>query len=486
VTFRIRKGPRYTVSAFRVVYTNAADEVPRPPRRLGLKTGSPATAETVDAAEAAGLRFLQERGYPHPLKMGRVVTRDATDRTIEVSCTVAPGPRATLGAAELRGLARVHSGYLRRRIRWAPGDPYNVKTLEDLENDLLRTGLFVSARVAASNAVDTAGNLPVLVSLAERPHRTVRAGVSYYTDEGVGAQASWENRNMFGDAEALSLTLFASQIGYGARSSLTRPDVTSRDVDLRLELDASNENPDAYDSRKARLSMLLEKRVEKTLTVTGGVAYELDRVEQQDVATHHGLVSVPLSLDWDLRDDKLDPSKGAALLLAMTPYRDVFNDLTFLKSLGEASVFARLSRSPRLVLATRAALGTITGADAADVPADKRFYAGGGGTIRGYKYQSVGELETGEPVGGNALVTVSTELRARLTRTLGAAVFVDGGTAYPGSHPDSDTPFLWGAGGGIRYYLGLAPLRVDVAFPLQRRDDIDAAFQFYVSLGQSF
>jgi translocation and assembly module TamA len=223
------------------------------------------------------------------------------------------------------------------------------------------------------------------------------------------------------------------------------------------------------------------------LKLQGGLAYEYSLVDDQDELTRYGLVSVPLSLDWDRRNDALDPSKGWQTFLATAPYQDTLSDLSFIKTLGEGSVHIRLSREPQLVLSTRATLGSITGASVEDVPADKRFYAGGGGTIRGYKYQSVGELdEDGDPVGGNSMATVSFELRSRVSRTIGTALFLDGGTTYPEAVPDPNVDFLWGAGFGLRYFMSFAPLRADIAFPLNRRDEIDAAFQFYISLGQSF
>jgi translocation and assembly module TamA len=486
VTFRICRGPRYTIGDFRVVYSPGSDGVPSIPRWLGWGRHSAASVENVEAAEEAALRFLQERGYPHPKMMKRAVVHDDVRKKVDVTRTVDPGAPATLGTAELQGLVRVHPGYVQNRVPWTPGELYDVEELEDLEQDLLRSGLFASARVAAADEPDAEGRLPVRISLAERPRHTVRAGASYYTDEGFGGEARWENRNLFGNAEALSLTLSASEIESEARSVFTRPDFLSRDLDLHLELSATDEHPDAYRSRGGRYAMWLEKRLGDHLTLEGGGAYEVDLVEEQNDETRFGLFSLPLSVDWDLRDDPLDPSRGAAFRLSTAPYEDTKGEVNFLKSFGEGSLFLQLSRSPRIVLATRATLGTISGEEANDVPADKRFYAGGGGTIRGYKYQSVGEIEDGEPTGGNSIATVSAELRARATRTLGLALFIDGGTAYPGSHPDSDTPFLWGAGVGLRYYLGFAPLRLDMAFPLQPREDVDDPFQIYISLGQSF
>lgn len=486
VTFRAHKGPRYTLGEFRVDYVPAADRVPPVPRRLGWNRRSAASVENVEAAEYAALRFLQKRGYPQPRMLGRTVVRDDVRQTVAVACTVDPGSPATLGAAEFQGLVRVRPAYVQNRVSWIPGERYDVEALEDFEKGLLRSGLFSSSRVALGEEPDAAGNRPVRIDLAERPRRTIRAGAKYYTDEGFGGEASWENRNLFGAAEALALTLLASELKYEAKSVFTRPDFLAPDLDLHLELGASDEHPDAYRSREARSSLWLEKRLLDELTLKAGVAYELDYVKEQGEETRFGLASLPLSADWDLRDDALDPFRGANFILATTPYRDGAENLAFLKSYGEASFFVPLTRAPRMGLAARAAFGTISGEEVEAVPADKRFYAGGGGTIRGYKYQTIGELVDGNPTGGNSIATVSAELRARMARSLGLALFIDGGTAYTGSRPDADTPFLWGAGCGVRYYLGSTPFRFDVAFPLQPRAGVDDSFQIYISLGQSF
>ena len=486
VTFRARKGPRYKLSKFHVVYAPATNGAPPVPYRLGWSRRSVATVENVAAAEEAALRFLQKRGYPQPRLRSRTVVRDDVRKTVAVTCTLDPGATATLGAAEFNGLVRLRPAYVHNRVSWTPGARYDVEELERFEKGLLRSGLFSSLRIALVDELDADGNRPVRVELVERPRRTVRLGAKYYTDEGFGGEARWETRNGYGSAEALALTLQASELKYEAKSVFTRPDFLMPDLDLHLELGASEENPEAYRSRKFHSTLWGEKRVTSAVTLKGGVAYESDQVREQGADSRFDLVSLPLSVGWDLRDDALDPYRGANFFLATTPYQDGAGDLRFLKSFGEASFFLPLSRSPRLGLAARAAFGTISGVEVAEVPADKRFYAGGGGTIRGYKYQTVGDLVDGKPTGGNSLANVSAELRVRATRALGLAVFIDGGTAYAGASPDTDTPFLWGAGCGVRYYLGSTPFRFDVAFPLSARTGVDDPFQIYISLGQSF
>lgn len=485
VTFRVFKGPLYKVSAFRVVYTNAAEMISQPTRR-GIKVSRPAARESVDEDEAAALRYLQKKGYPQPRKLGDVVTRNEVCKTVDVVCLIDPGRKSKLGAAEITGNNQVNTKYMNRRIPWRFGDPYNIATVEELEKELLETGLFRTVRVAVTNQSDAAGLMPVRVSVVERPFRTVKAGVSYYTDEGAGVSGSWEHRNLFGGAESLSIDLLVSEIKYGARSRYTQPDFTARNADLHWDIDLIHESPDAYESDHARTAAFLEKRMGDDLTLTGGGAFEWDKVEQSGELERYSLLSVPLIMDVDRRDDELDPTKGMAVRLAAEPFEDVASDVGFLKSQGDASAFFKIIRSPQTVLAMRVTSGSISGEEVGDVPADKRFYVGGGGTVRGYKYQTVGPMEDGEPMGGNSMAAVSSELRLRLARTMGVAAFVDGGMAYVDSRPDFEIPFLWGIGGGVRYYLGMTPLRVDVAFPLNKRNEIDADFQIYVSLGQSF
>ena len=80
---------------------------------------------------------------------------------------------------------------------------------------------------------------------------------------------------------------------------------------------------------------------------------------------------------------------------------------------------------------------------------------------------------------------LSFEARVGLTENLGAVAFLDGGTAFEGKTFDSGENLLWGTGLGLRYHTPVGPLRLDVGFPLDRRE-IDDGFQIYLSLGQAF
>jgi translocation and assembly module TamA len=134
----------------------------------------------------------------------------------------------------------------------------------------------------------------------------------------------------------------------------------------------------------------------------------------------------------------------------------------------------------------RGRVGSITGAPRDSIPANRRFYAGGGGSIRGIPFQTASPLdEDDDPIGGRSLLETAVELRYNITETIGVVAFVDAGRAFEASYPDFSEPLIVGAGLGARYFTPIGPLRVDIAVPVDRRD-VDDVLQVYVSLGQAF
>jgi translocation and assembly module TamA len=152
---------------------------------------------------------------------------------------------------------------------------------------------------------------------------------------------------------------------------------------------------------------------------------------------------------------------------------------------GQVTGYLPFGADGRTVFAGRLKLGSILNGTVSDIPAPQRFYAGGGGSVRGFGYQEVGpRLADNTPEGGLSLTEVSLEVRHRLSKDWGVVGFIDAGTIGKGNGPDFQDMSA-GAGIGVRYNLGFGPLRVDVATPITARHG-QAPVQVYVSLGQAF
>ena len=168
--------------------------------------------------------------------------------------------------------------------------------------------------------------------------------------------------------------------------------------------------------------------------------------------------------------------------------------LLFTKSTFTASAYRPLDDASRNVVAARFRVGSIVGAPLTGIPADYRFYAGGGGSVRGFDHQAlspntrditrVAGATKFEAFGGRSLIEGSLEYRRRIGESWGAVAFLDAGAAGEQINPDFSN-VRTGAGIGVRYYTGFGPLRFDLATPLNRKSG-EAPIQFYVSIGQSF
>lgn len=490
VVFHVTMGPLYTIRSFDLGFIGGAEvkalDLPRP-GSLGLAPGSPFRSEVLLDAEKKLLEALGRKGFPSAKIADRKVIVDHADHTVAGALRVDSGPRASFGPVEIAGLESTHESIVRRKIPWVEGTPFNADLLTALQKDLVELGLFSTVRVSHGETSDEAGMVPVTITVKERKYRSIATGVSYRTDEKVGLKFSWENRNLFGEGERLGLTGTVSSFTYAAEAGFRKPFFFREDQALVLASRLAEDKPDAYTSINLANSALLVRDVTKTLKIGGGLGFKQANVSQLGKTDDFSLLSLPLQLAWDRSNNLLDPSAGGRLSLQLAPYKDLFKeDLQFLKSKGGYIHYLKILDSPSIVLAGRVNMGVVGGEERLEIPADERLYAGGGGSVRGYSYQSLGPHADSIPTGGKSLLEVSFENRLRITEKIGMAFFIDGGNSFAETTPSSDESLLWGAGVGIRYFTPIGPFRFDIGVPLNRREGVDDAFQIYVSLGQAF
>lgn len=492
VQIEIAPGPRYRLADYEVTYEGAASPAPETQpslAELGQKIDMPARAPAILAAQQRLLALLGERGYPLAEITDRETFVQHEARTMTVHLRVDSGPLAHFGPQSLTGAESVEVDYLRGLVAWREGDPYDRRKVEATRRALSATRLFSSVRISHAEAPDEDGALPMTIEVQEGPHRSIGASISYATDIGFGIEPFWEHRNYFGANESLRLSLTASEIEQGGTAAFRKPAFLRLDQALLANLSVANEDTDAYDGRTVESFVGLERPWREKWLITAGLSGSYANLEEEQEDQNSLLGGVPLSAVRDDRDNALNPTRGTRLNFNITPYAGVGEDesLSFLKSVSQATAYYALDQDKRFVLAGRAKIGWLFGEDRQDVPANKRFYAGGGGSIRGYEFQKVGPLDSeNNPLGGRSLFEVSGEMRIRAWKNFGFVPFIDGGNVFGSSFPSFEDKLRWAAGLGLRYFTGFGPLRFDVAFPLNSRDNIDDDFQFYVSFGQAF
>lgn len=497
---RVTPGPRSLLRATTLVW----DGPPPDPatalaalKALALTHGAPGRAADVIAAEGRVAAVLRSRGYADAAVGARQVVVDHADHTMAPTLHFAAHDLVRLDGLRITEKGRTHRAWIERLAPWKKGDVYDPKKVAELERRLRDAGVFDSVTIALAPAQEAEDGLrPVVVSLEDRHAHTLELGGGYSTSEGAGVDAKWILYNRFQRADTLTFTARLAQIQQKLDAELDMPSFGRADQILKVGGDVFGDVTTAYNDDGVGVRANIERHWSLTSYVDYGGTVDVVDTREKDAINANGLpvgenlklviFAVQGGFSLDRSNDPLNPTRGWRLQAEADPtFVTGDRTLPYLKLQSQVSGYLPLEADSSTVLAARLKLGSIVGGDIPAVPADRRFFAGGGGSVRGFNYQGVGpQLSDGTPLGGDSLFETSFELRQHVTGPWSVVGFVDAGSLGPTLVPDFQDVSV-GAGVGVRYNLGFAPLRVDIATPVTRRKG-DPLFQLYLSIGQNF
>ncbi len=496
VTLTVDPGPRYTFSKVDVI---TPDESPRSLvlETLRVRAKEPVDAAVVLAGETHILTQLPNKGYPF-VKIGdRDLLIDHDSQTAEYTVPVTPGPRVRFGSILLEDKTLMGPRHVASLARFAPGQLYDARQTEDLRRALVATGLFSSVAlrpVLTGMEVDGDQLVDIDVSTLRAPPRTVTAQAGYSTGEGIRTELSWQHRALIRPEGALTARGVVGTQEQRLAGELRFHNFRERDNVLLLRTEASHENRSAYTARTFTIAGNLTRETnliwQKLWTYSYGAEFTATDETDTDLARNLSrrrtflIASAPLTLGYDGSDDLLDPKRGFRLAARVGPEVSFQNSaFGYLRAQVDGSAYKPFARD-KYVLAGRLRFGTIFGASRDRIAPSRRFYAGGGGSVRGFGYQDIGPKDAfDDPIGGRSLAEAAIELRARFGN-FSIVPFLDGGQIYTGPIPRFDS-FRLGTGIGVRYHTGFGPIRIDVGTPINRQRG-ESRVAVYVALGQAF
>ncbi|MFC7736023.1 autotransporter assembly complex family protein [Roseomonas sp. GCM10028921] len=487
-------GPLYRISSVSLRPSVVEESIAEAGEVAGLGAGDPARAAAVNDAQETLLTRLRDAGHPFASVPRREITVDHDARTMEIVYLVQPGPRARFAQPAVEGSENVDPALLRRASGVLAGQVYSPQELDRVRRDVLALGVFGTVRARIGERLDPDGRLPVTFLVAERPFRAIGGTAGYETRYGPTLRAYWEHRNLFGAAERLRIEgevsrttqRGVSDTGYRLSANLRQPWFAGLNATAVTDVAILRERLRAYDRDAVTAGFSLERRLDPRLTVSAGIAAEVGKTSELDQDLSYALLSLPLGARYDGTDNVLDPSRGVRANLLVSPTVSLGDSsAVFVRLRGTGSAYFDLSGDKGSILALRAGFGTLAGAEAIDIPPHLRFYAGGGGSVRGYDFQSIGpRRRDNTPRGGLSLLEGSVELRQRISGPYGVALFVDAGSV--GENPATGFGDLRiGAGVGFRYATAIGPIRADVALPLSKVPG-SSGYGLYVGIGQAF
>ena len=494
----VTPGPLFIYASARIDYLDVSpDETTRTELNTllaPLDAGIPARAQPVIEAGDALVARLRNAGYPDANADPVDALADAATGEVELAFKLRPGLRASFGKLNITGLDATKQAFIENLRPWKANERYTPAKLDEFRSRLAETGLFDSAAVKfgeATPAADPAGApRDVSVELKERERRTIALGASASTSEGVGVDGEWELRNYSGWGDSLTVSGQVATLQRRAGVDYRLPHIGKYGRILEVGAEVEDFETDAFDQSGANVNATLAEqltpRLRASLGVEAGFASILDAQAKAQGAGRRDVyvLSGTGTAEYVGVRDILDPINGVRARVSIEPGITAGDtNIVYGRLSGEASIYSDFGTEGDFVGALRGRLGAIIGPNGA--PPDRMFFAGGGGSIRGYEYQSVSPREsTGQIIGGRSLLEMSAEVRYRASDTLGYVAFLDGGAAGSNVEPPLDT-LSYGAGVGVRYYTGFGPLRADIAIPLNKQEG-DADFQVYISIGQAF
>jgi translocation and assembly module TamA len=461
-------------------------------KEFAVGANDPVNADAVIADRARLDDRLKGSGYPFAKVGEPEVVVDHDTQSAVLALKVEPGGLRRFGQVRLSGSKPPFDArHVQRIARYRVGAPYRQADVEDLKRALVATGLVSSASVEPVPAADGEA-ADIAVELEPAPPRTIAAELGYGTGEGIRIDGSWTHRNFLRPEGAVTFRGVLGTREQFLGAILRQSNFGRRDNVLNARAALSHINRAAFEARSFTIAAGLERQStiiwQKKWTWSGGV--ELVTSDERDVVgagvrrqrTYY-VGAVPLTLNYDGSDSLLDPRRGFRLGARISPELSLQSG-TFGYVRAQLDGSAYLPAGKKLVLAGRIRLGTIAGANSDALAPSRRFYAGGGGSVRGYGFQEIGPRDiANDPDGGRSLAEFSLEARVRIGN-FGVVPFIDGGNIYRAQYPDF-SGIRYGAGIGLRYYSNFGPIRIDVGTPINPRKG-DAPVTVFVSLGQSF
>ncbi len=498
VTIAVSAGPLFTFANVNVVNqapptSDPDDQVDLPVMR-GFGTGEVARSAVILRAEQLALEAWRQLGYAKAEVVSRDVVADHATNTVDATITVNPGRLAAFGPIAVSGTRDMNPEFVAQQTGLAVGQEYDPDDVARAQKRLDRLEVFRSARLEAAQAIGADGLLPYELIVEELPGRRFGAGATFSTVDGLGLEGYHLWRNLFGQAERLRLDariasiafpIDTAEFDYFAGGTFTKPGFYHPDVDLIAAVSAERTIYPTYMETSASARLGLSWFFSDELTFNGGASFKRAQFEDDFGTRDFATAGVYAGVIFDGRNSSVDPTEGWYAAGNVEPYYDFIYGNTGLRIEAEARTYFGFSENDRFVIAGRLKGGALLGPDLNEIPPDKLFFAGGGGSVRGYGFKSIGVDDgSGTVTGGRYLLEASLEARMKVTDDIGIVGFVDGGYVAADVFPSLEDLRL-GAGIGVRYYTGLGPLRLDVAVPLNKRPG-DADYAIYAGIGQAF
>ncbi len=491
VAVRVETGPRFKFSKTEVGPLRPDTELP-----VEFAPGEVAATGVIeDAVDEATLDW-RNAGFAKVRPVREDIVAHHPSATLSADIRLDPGPELRFGPVTVKGADRMEVRRILKIAGLREGEKFSQLELDRASARLRRSGVFSSVTLSESETILNGGLLPIEITVAEQKPRRYSVGAEMTSQEGLALTGYWLHRNLLGGGERFKIEGAIQNIGaknsgadYGLTISIERPATLTRDTTAGLTFTLGHLDEEDYQADLAEFGLTFTQYVSDQLTARAGIQYEYVRGSDPGGKFEYRNLSLPLGLTWDRRDSTTDARRGFYIDATAKPFLGFGTTDSGIRLTFDTRGYRSFGERDRITLAARIQGGAIYGSSLLGTPRDELFFSGGGGTVRGQPYKSLGipvlrGMGSEFLIGGKFMLASSFEVRARVTESIGVVGFVDAGRIGGEGFFDDLGGWHAGAGLGLRYETGFGPIRLDVAAPVG--GDTGDGVQLYIGLGQSF
>lgn len=459
-----------------------------------FRTGRTATTRAIRDAVDSGIEAWRDAGHAKVALGRQQITARHAQRRLDVNVALDPGPLLRFGDLNVRGNTTVRTDRIIDIAGLPTGKVFDPEEVRRATVRLRRAGVFSVAALSEAEQIGPNNTLDINAQFVEEKPRRFGFGAEISSINGLGLETFWLHRNLFGGAERLRLEAAIEGIGgrtggedFRLSARFTRPATFNEDTDFFALAQIESLNEESFSSDRVSVEAGIRRYASEQREYTFGLG--LTRAITQDAFgdRDYTIFTLPASAEFDHRDNELNATSGYYALASLTPFAAISGTDSGLRTYLDTRAYKTFGASKGLTFALRGQLGSLAGPALENAPTDFLFYSGGGGTVRGQDFQSLGiDLGGGQEIGGRSFLGLSGELRVKTTDKLSIVGFYDAGFISADAFPDgSDGDWHSGAGLGVRYDTGIGPIRVDVGVPVSGPGD-NTGFEIYIGIGQAF
>ena len=462
----------------------------------GFAVGKVAESGIIRTAVAAGIDGWRDVGHAKAAVAGQDLAADHGNATLSASVKLNPAQKLRFGRLTITGQERMRERRIRKIAGLPEGEVFSPLELSRATTRLRRTGIFSSVSLTEDDRITAPDSLGITATLVEEKTRRYSFGAEIASFDGLNLTGSWLHRNLLGGGERLEVTGDISNIGgqasgtdYTLGVTIDRPATLTPDTTAQFHFEIAQLNEQDFNANTLTTGIGFSHIFTEQLSAGIGLDYEYTKGSDASGDFLYRNLSLPLGVLWDRRNSKTDATRGFYLEAEAKPFLGFGTTDSGARLTFDGRAYRGFGEDDRFTLAGRLQGGAVLASTLAGTPRDFLFYTGGGGTVRGQPYQSLGVEVLGPPgaevqTGGTEFLAASAEVRARVSEKIGIVGFADLGQVSAGGFSDPSSDWHAGAGLGLRYATGFGPIRLDVAAPVG--GSTGEGVQIYVGIGQSF